>query len=54
MAEVPYFISLEEALKITKTVELNLESEVVDLDNAHGRILYEGLSAKVDDPPFDN
>jgi len=54
MAEVPYFISLEEALKITKTVNINLESEVVDLDNAHGRILYEGLSAKVDDPPFDN
>lgn len=54
MAEVPYFISLEEALKITKTVDLNIESEVVDLDNAHGRILYEGLCAKVDDPPFDN
>lgn len=54
MAEVPYFISLEEALLITKTVGLNLESEVVDLDNAYGRILFEGLSAKVDDPPFDN
>ena len=54
MAEVPYFISLEEALKITKTVDLNIQSEVVDLDNAHGRILYDGLSAKVDDPPFDN
>lgn len=54
MAEVPYFISLEEALLITKTVSVNLESEVVDLDNAHGRIIFEGLSAKVDDPPFDN
>lgn len=54
MAEVPYFISLEEALIITKSVGLNTESEVVDLDNAHGRILALGLSAKVDDPPFDN
>lgn len=54
MAEVPYFVSLEEALLITKTVGLDIESEVVDLDNAHGRILFQGLSAKVDDPPFDN
>lgn len=54
MAEVPYFISLEEALIITKTIGLNIEFEVVDLDNAHGRILAQGLSAKVDDPPFDN
>jgi molybdopterin molybdotransferase len=54
MAEVPYFISLEEALLITKNVELDIESEVVNLDNAHGRILAQPLSAKVDDPPFDN
>ena len=54
MAEVPYFISLEEALLITKNVGLDIESEVVNLDNAHGRILAQGLSAKVDDPPFDN
>ena len=33
MAEVPYFVSLEEALLITKTVGLDIESEVVDLDN---------------------
>lgn len=54
MSETPYYISLEEAINITNKFPLNIETEQVSLDEAHGRILATDLSSKVNDPPFDN
>lgn len=54
MAEVPYFISLDEALEISKRVRLDIRHELVSLDEAHGRILSDDVISKVDDPAFDN
>ena len=54
MADIPYFISLDEALEITREVGVELETEKTCLDEAHNRILAEDLISKVDDPPFDN
>lgn len=54
MSETPYYISLEEAINITNKFPLDIETEQVSLDEAHGRILATDLSSKVNDPPFDN
>ncbi len=54
MSETPYYISLEEAINIANKSPLNIETEQVSLDEAHGRILATDLSSKVNDPPFDN
>ena len=54
MSETPYYISLEEAINITNKFPLNIKTEQVSLDEAHGRILATDLSSKVNDPPFDN
>ena len=54
MEEVPYFISVKEAIEIVKKTPLPLRTEEVNLDNSHGRILAIDLPSKVDDPPFDN
>ena len=54
MAEVPYFIDHATALEIAAKSLLQLESEDVPLDQAHGRVLSHDIASKVDDPPFDN
>ena len=51
---IPYFISLEEAIKICNDYPISPEIEKVSIDNAHGRLLAEDLESLVDDPPFDN
>ncbi len=54
MAEIPHFISLDEALNIAGGVNVELQTENLGLDDAHNRILAENLRSKVDDPAFDN
>lgn len=54
MSETPYYISLDEAIKIAQKSPVDIEIEQVSLDEAHGRILATDLSSKVNDPPFDN
>ena len=47
-------ISLKRAITLVKIEKLNLSLESVNLENAYGRILGNGLKSKVDDPRFDN
>jgi molybdopterin molybdotransferase len=54
MAEVPYFVTLDEAVHIVKQYPLALDNENLALDDAHGRILARDLASKVNDPAFDN
>jgi molybdopterin molybdotransferase len=54
MTNLPYFVSLEEALDICRQTNLAVETEIVNLDDAHGRILAQDLASLVNDPPFDN
>jgi len=54
MKQVPYFISLQEAITLTLKHKLECSTEHVDLDNAHQRILATDLHSTVNDPPFDN
>ncbi len=54
MTNLPYFVSLEEALDICRQTKLVVETEQVNLDDAHGRILAQDLASLVNDPPFDN
>ena len=54
MKDVPYFLSLEEAIQLSLEHPLSHATEQVNLDEAHQRILAEDLSSKVNDPPFDN
>ncbi len=54
MGEVPYFITLDEAVNIVKQYPLSLMAENISLDDAHCRILATDLASKVDDPAFDN
>ena len=54
MKEVPYFLSLEDAIQLTLEHPLLSSVEYVNLDEAHQRILTEDLHSKVNDPPFDN
>ena len=54
MSKTPYYISLEEAINIANKSPLNIETEQVSLDEAHGRILATDLTSKVNDPPFHN
>ena len=54
MKQVPYFISLREAITLTLKHKLECSTEHVDLDNAHQRILATDLHSTVNDPPFDN
>ena len=54
MTNLPYFVPLEEALEICCRTSPPIESETVNLDDAHGRILAQDLASLVNDPPFDN
>lgn len=54
MGEVPYFVTLNEAVAIAKQHPLQITTENVSLDDAHGRILATDLTSKVNDPAFDN
>ena len=54
MSEIPYFITLEEALEICNQTQIHTTIERVDLDESHGRILATDLPSLVNDPPFDN
>lgn len=54
MAETPYFVKVEEALKISFRTKIQSEVENVELDVAFQRILAKDLNSLVNDPPFDN
>lgn len=47
-------VSLERALEIATQFTIETTSEVVPLGGATGRILFNDLASKVDDPRFDN
>ena len=52
--DVPYFITLEEAIEITFNRKIKTYAEIINIEDAHTRILSRPLSAMADDPPFDN
>ena len=54
MSEVPYFVDLQTATDIACATPLDLNTEFVSLDAAHGRVVSEDIASKVNDPPFDN
>ena len=54
MKEIPYYLSLDEAISLTLQHKLSCQVENIALDDAHQRILAEDLRSKVNDPPFDN
>ena len=54
MAETPYFIEVEEALKICFRTKIQTETELTGLDASYQRILATDLHSLVNDPPFDN
>ena len=54
MSDLPYFVTIDEALEICKKTTLQTKVERVDLDSCHNRILAVDLPSLVDDPPFDN
>ncbi|MDE0745917.1 MAG: molybdopterin molybdotransferase MoeA [SAR202 cluster bacterium] len=54
MAETPYFIKVEEALKICFRTKIQTETEFTELDASYQRILATDLNSLVNDPPFDN
>gem|GEM_PF-4489455 len=54
MSEVPYFVDLQTAIDIACATPLHLNTEFVPLDAAHGRVVSEDITSKVNDPPFDN
>lgn len=54
MAETPYFIKVEEALKICFRTKIQTETESTELDASYQRILATDLHSLVNDPPFDN
>ncbi len=47
-------VSLERALEIATQLSMQRTPEVLPLDQASGRILFDDLSSHVDDPRFDN
>ena len=49
-----YFISLEEAITLSKTIKIPILEEVLPIEKTQNRILFEDVFSKVDDPPFDN
>ncbi|MDA0715364.1 MAG: molybdopterin molybdotransferase MoeA [archaeon] len=54
MAELPYYIPVDEALNIVHSFPLPTRIEHVGLDHASGRVLATELKSNVNDPPFDN
>ena len=52
--DVPYFITLEEAIEITFNRKIKTYAEIINIEDAYTRILSRPLSAMADDPPFDN
>ena len=53
-SETPYFIPLNDAVEISKTRKIDLQSEIISIDKAHRRILSKPLHSLTNDPPFDN
>lgn len=47
-------VSIDRALEILSNFPILCDTEVINLDNAHNRILSEDMNALVDSPPFDN
>ena len=47
-------VTIERALELTFPFSFNIRSEIVTLEQAHGRILFSSLASNVDDPGFDN
>ena len=54
MKEIPYFLSLDEAIKLSLLHKISPTIEQIPINEAHLRILTEDLPSKVNDPPFDN
>ena len=49
-----YFVSLERAREIGDQLSIETSEEILELDEAHNRILSCNIESLVDDPPFDN
>ena len=49
-----YFVSLERAREIGDELSIETSEEILQLDEAHNRILSCNIESLVDDPPFDN
>jgi molybdopterin molybdotransferase len=54
MNEIPYFLSLAEAIELSLLHKIQRTVEKVSINEAHLRILADDLVSKVNDPPFDN
>ena len=49
-----YFISLEEAKTLSKTIKIPIKEEKVKIEDSYNRILSQDIFSMVNDPPFDN
>ena len=49
-----YFVSLEEALKLSKTIKIPTFVEKLPIENTLHRVLINDIYSKINDPPFDN
>ena len=49
-----YFISLDEAKKLSKSIKIPIKEEKVKIEDSYNRILSQDIFSMVNDPPFDN
>ncbi|MAT49301.1 MAG: hypothetical protein CMA27_05670 [Euryarchaeota archaeon] len=49
-----YFVSLEEALKLSKTIKIPTFEEKLPIENTLHRVLINDIYSKINDPPFNN
>ena len=49
-----YFLSLEEALKLSKSIKIPIFEEKLPIQNTLNRILANDIYSNINDPPFDN
>ena len=49
-----YFISLDEAKTLSKSIKIPIKEEKVKIEDSYNRILSQDIFSMVNDPPFDN
>ncbi len=49
-----YFVSLEEAIKLSQSIKTPTFEENLPIQDAYNRVLSQDVFSKVDDPPFNN
>jgi len=49
-----YFVSLEEAKNLSKTIKIPIFEEKLTIQDTHNRVLVNDIYSKINDPPFDN